>query len=144
MKLYKLYVAKPLLVYYLAMLGLFVLVGIVGLGASTAGKFGADAPPAWVFVIVLVFAVFTAYMWLRYPFEIRIRDDSAVEFRSVFRRTTISPSDIQLVRAKRYAIGFVDVIHGGGKIHLLNHMDGFHDFIATLKSLNPSIKIQGC
>ena len=79
-----------------------------------------------------------------FPFEIKLRDDSIIEFRSVFRRTTISPMEVKSVRAKPYALGFVDVVHQGGTVHLLNQMDGFHDFISTLKSLNPSVKIQGC
>ena len=81
---------------------------------------------------------------MRYPFEIKVRDDNFIEFRSLFRRIALSPNEIKAVRAKRYALGFVDIIHEKGKVHLLNQMDGFHDFISTLKSLNPSIKIQGC
>ena len=144
MKVYKLYVAKPLLVFYLVMLAAFVAVGVVGILVAGLGKFGSDGPPAWVFVIVLGFALFNAYMWLRFPFEIKIRDDNLIEFRSIFRRVAISPNEIKLVRAKRYALGFIDVLHEGGKVPLLNHIDGFHDFLATLKSLNPAVKIQGC
>jgi hypothetical protein len=144
MKLYKLYFAKPLLVFYLLMLGVWALVGVAGILFGAFGKLGSEGPPVWVFVILLGFALFNAYMWLRFPFEIKVRDDSIIEFRSVFRRTAISPMEVKSVRAKPYALGFVDVVHQGGKIHLLNQMDGFHDFLSTLKSLNPSVKIQGC
>jgi hypothetical protein len=81
---------------------------------------------------------------VRIPFEIKVRDDAMIEFRSVLGRTTISPGAIKSVRAKSYALGFIDVVHGGGTVHLLSQMDGFHDFIATLKSLNPAVQIQGC
>ncbi len=144
MKLYKLYLGKPLLVFYLAMLAVFVSIGVVGIVVGAIGKLSSEGPPVWVFVILLGFALFNAYMWLRFPFEIKVRDDSIIEFRSVFRRTTISPMEVKSVRAKPYALGFVDVVHQGGTVHLLNQMDGFHDFISTLKSLNPSVKIQGC
>jgi hypothetical protein len=144
MKVYKLYIAKPLLVFYLLMFGAWVLAGIVGILVAALGKFGSDGPPVWAFVFVLGFALINGYMWLRFPFEIRIRDDNVIEFRSIFRRVAISPNQIEAVRAKRYALGFVDVVHEGGKVHLLNHIDGFHDFIATVKSLNPAVKIQGC
>ena len=144
MKLYKLYLGKPLLIFYLVMLAVFVSVGVVGIVVGAIGKLSSEGPPVWVFVILLGFALFNAYMWLRFPFEIKVRDDSIIEFRSVFRRTTISPMEVKSVRAKRYALGFVDVVHQGGTVHLLNQMDGFHDFISTLKSLNPSVKIQGC
>ena len=83
-------------------------------------------------------------MWLRFPFEIKLRDDAIVEFRSVFRRITVSPVEIKSVRAKPYALDFVDVVLQGGTVHLLSQMDGFHEFITTLKSLNPAIRIQGC
>jgi len=144
MKLYKLYLGKPLLIFYLVVLAVLVSVGIVGIVVGAIGKVGSEGPPVWVFVILLGFALFNAYMWLRFPFEIKVRDDSFIEFRSVFRRTTISPMEVKSVRAKPYALGFVDVVHQGGTVHLLNQMDGFHDFISTLKSLNPSVKIQGC
>jgi len=144
MKLYKLYLGKPLLIFYVVMLAVFVSVGVVGIVVGAIGKLSSEGPPVWVFVILLGFALFNAYMWLRFPFEIKLRDDSIIEFRSVFRRTTISPMEVKSVRAKPYALGFVDVVHQGGTVHLLNQMDGFHDFISTLKSLNPSVKIQGC
>jgi hypothetical protein len=144
MKLYKLYFAKPLLVFYLVILAVWVSVGVVGIVVGAIGKRGPEGPPVWVFVILLGFALFNAYMWLRFPFEIQVRDDSIIEFRSVFRRTTISPMEVKSVRAKPYALGFIDVVHQGGTVHLLNQMDGFHDFISTLKSLNPSVRIQGC
>ena len=144
MKLYKLYLGKPLLIFYLVVLAVLVSVGIVGIVVGAIGKVGSEGPPVWVFVILLGFALFNAYMWLRFPFEIKVRDDSFIEFRSVFRRTTISPMEVKSVRAKPYALGIVDVVHQGGTVHLLNQMDGFHDFISTLKSLNPSVKIQGC
>ena len=144
MKLYKLYLAKSLLIFYLVMLAVFVSVGVVGIVVGAIGKLSSEGPPVWVFVILLGFALFNAYMWLRFPFEIKVRDDSIIEFRSVFRRTTISPMEVKSVRAKPYALGFVDVVHQGGTVHLLNQIDGFHDFISTLKSLNPSVKIQGC
>jgi hypothetical protein len=144
MKLYKLYVAKPLLLFYLVMFAALILAAIALIVISAAGKFGSEGPPPWLFVVMLVFVVFSAYMWLRFPFEIKVRDDSMIEFRSIFRRITLSPMDIRSVRAKRYALGFVDVLHQRGTVHLLNHMDGFHEFLFTLKSLNPSITIQGC
>lgn len=144
MKVYRLYFAKPLLVFYLLMLGVWIFGSLVGIIAAALGKFGSDGPPVWVFLITLGFALFISYMWLRFPFEIKVCDDSTIEFRSVFRRTSVSPMAVKSVRAKPYALGFVDIAHQGGTVHLLNQMDGFHDFISTLKSMNPSVRIQGC
>lgn len=144
MKVYKLYLGKPLLAFYLLTLSIWVFVGLAGIVVRVVGKLGSEGPPVWAFVNRLGFALFAAYMWLRFSFEIKVRDDSVIEFRSVFRRTTISPMEVKSVRAKPYALGFVDVVHAGGTVHLLNQMDGFHDFVSTLKSLNPAVKIQGC
>lgn len=106
--------------------------------------FGADGPPAWVFVIVLAFGLFNAYMWLRIPFEIKTLDNATIEFRSLLRKTDVSVAEIRSVRAKRCALGFVDVVHGRGTVHLLSQMEGFHDFVSTIKSANPAAKIEGC
>jgi hypothetical protein len=83
-------------------------------------------------------------MWLRIAFEIRIRDDAKIEFRSIFRTTVVSPAEIKSVQAKRYALGFVDIVHLKGTVHLLSQMDGFHEFIAAVKSMNPAAEIKGC
>jgi len=144
MRIYRLYVAKPLLIFYVLMLAAWVFAGIIGIILGAVGRLGSDGPPPWIFLVLLVVVLFAAYMWLRIPFEIKVRDDALIEFRSVLRRTTISPIEIKSVRAKPYALGFVDVVHRTGTIHLLSQMDGFHDFILTIKSLNPDVKIAGC
>lgn len=144
MRIYKLYLAKPLLVFYLVVLSACVIAGVVGIVIGALGKFGPSGPPTWMFGIFLGFALFNAYMWLRFPFVIKIRDDNLIEFRSIFRRVVVSANEIKAVRAKRYAMGFIDVVHERGKVRMLNQMDGFHEFLATLKTLNPAVKIQGC
>ncbi|SRR6266567_3916364 len=144
MKLYRLYLAKPLLVFYLLIVAAWIFAAVVGIIVASVGGFGSDGPPAVAFLVMLVVALFTAYMWLRIPFEIGVRDDAIIEFRGVLRRVTIPAIEIKSVRAKRYALGFIDVVHEGGTVHLLSQMDGFHEFIATLKSLNPAVQIQGC
>jgi len=144
MKLYKLYLAKPLLVFYLLILAAWVFAGVIGIVVGALGKLGSDGPPVWAIVIWFCVALFVAYMWLRIPFEIKIHDDNMIEFRSLLRKTIISPVEIKSVRAKRYTLGFIDVVHQGGTVHLLSQMDGFHEFISTLKSLNPAVQIQGC
>jgi hypothetical protein len=144
MKLYKLYLAKPLLTFYLLILAAWVFAGAVEIIVATIGKFGPGGPPAWGFVIWFCGALFVAYMWLRIPFEIEIHDGNMVEFHSVVRRTIMSPLEIKPIRAKPYALGFVDVVHQGGRVHLLSQMDGFHDFISTIKLLNPTVKVEGC
>jgi hypothetical protein len=58
------------------------------------------------------------------------------------RTTTVSPAEIKSVRAKQHALGLVDVLQGR-TVHLLNPLDGFHDFVSTSESLHPATKIEG-
>jgi uncharacterized membrane protein len=143
MKVYRLYVAKPLLILYLLMILSWPLVGAAGLVGAIFGAFGPDRTVVWIFVIVLGIGLLISYMWLRYPFEIRVNDGMA-EFRSVVRKTVVPVAEIKSVRAPRYTIGFVDVQYERGTVHLINQMDGFHDFVSTVKSLNPAARIEGC
>jgi hypothetical protein len=78
------------------------------------------------------------------PFEIKIHDDATIPFHSLLRTTAVSPAEIKSARAKRYALGLVDVLQARGAVHLVNQMHGFHDFLSTSKSLNPATKIEGC
>src|SRR5713226_8985931 len=111
MKTYKLYIAKPLLIFYLVMFGAMGLAGIIGIAVTALGKLGQNGPPVLIFIPWLGAISFISYMWLRVPFEIRICDDTKIEFRSVLRTIVISPAEIKSVRAKPYALGFVDIAH---------------------------------
>jgi hypothetical protein len=142
MKVYKLYLAKPLLAFYLFIFIVFPVAGAAGLIVATSGPLGANRPPVWFVVTFLGFALFNSYYWLRIPFEIMV-DDTSIRFRSVLRRTSVPAAEVKSVQAKRYSIGLVDIVHARGTILLLNQMDGFHDFVFTLKSLNPSAIIKG-
>ena len=145
MKSYRLYFSKPLLIYHAVFLAVWVFGGIIATVALAvmAGS-GRDQPP-WQAIAAMpaVGAVF-AYFYLRIPFEIRIHDDHMIEFHSLFRRTRLAPGEIVSVKAKRWALGFIDVRHARGTEHLVSQMDGFHDFLSTLKSLNAGVVIKGC
>jgi hypothetical protein len=80
MKLYKLYLAKSLLVFCFLIPAMWVLAGVIGIIVGAVGKFGSDGPPTWIFVLPLVGGFFLAYMHLRIPFEIKVRDDSMMLF----------------------------------------------------------------
>ncbi len=67
---------------------------------------------------------FVAYFYLRVPFEIGVHDDHLIEFRSLFRRTRLAPSEIVSVKARRCALGYIDVLHARGTVHLVSQMDG--------------------
>jgi hypothetical protein len=143
MKVYRLYVAKPLLIVYLVVILSWPLVGVAGIAAVMLGAFGPDRSAAWLFVFLLGIGLLNSYLCLRFPFEIRVNEGVA-EFRSLVRKTVVPVAAIKSVCAKRYTLGFVDVRHGRGTVHLIHQMDGFHDFVTTVKTLNPAAKIEGC
>jgi hypothetical protein len=142
-KIYRLYIAKPILFFYPCFFATLILAVVTVLIAAGLGLFGPDGPPFWFLVAPLGIIVVVAYTWLRVPFEIRV-ENGVAEFRSLFRRTVVRLAEIKSVRAKTYALGFVDVIHANGTVHLLNQIDGFHDLILTIKSANPTAEIKGC
>lgn len=144
MKVYRLYVAKPLLFLYLFMLAAFTIGFAVAIAVGAMGKFGPDGPPPWIFVLPLSAMLWSAYYWLRFPYEITLNGDNSIEFRSLLRRTVVLPLDIRSICAKSYSLGFVDIAHAQGTIHLLNQIDGFHDLVYSIKSLNPDVIVKGC
>jgi hypothetical protein len=86
----------------------------------------------------------TWYAYLRIPVEIGIDETSRVHFRSLIRRQSLNVADIVSIKAPMLSPGFVNVRHRGGTIHIMSRMDGFHDLVTTLKSINPAIEVTGC
>jgi hypothetical protein len=145
MKSYRLYFAKPLLIYFFVPFAALVLGGIiatVALAVTTSS--GRDQPPWQAVAVIPAMGAFAGYFYLRIPFEIRIHDDHMIEFRSLFRRTRLAPGEIVSVKARRWTLGYIDVRHARGTVHLVSQIGGFHDFLSTLKTLNPGVVIKGC
>ena len=133
----------------------FCIVNLVPLGLFTVGPPVAislillstppdQGPPPWLFLPWLFACVLLWYFYvLRIPFELTVRDDKSVEFRSVIKRTVVYALDIKSIKAG-LDTRWVKIKHAGGTLRLANHIDGFYDFIWTLKSINPSIEVRGC
>jgi len=102
------------------------------------------APP-WLFLLpwLLVCVGLWYFFVLRIPFELTVRDDKSVEFRSLIKRTVVCAHEIRSIKVG-LDTRFAKVKHEGGSLRLANHIDGFYDFIWTLKSFNPSIEVKGC
>ncbi len=147
MKICKLYVAWPVKMCYFLMALAWPLIGMFGIAAAATGAFGPDPGASgigiWVFVFVLFSGLYASYSWLSFPYEIRMQEN-ALEFRSLMRNRVVPVATIRSMRAKPYALGFVDLQHERGTIHLVSQMDGFHEFVSAVKSLNPAAKIEGC
>jgi hypothetical protein len=142
MKTYR--IARPVLLFTYTILALMILGGAVFLALFLyTGK--PEGLPGLLFAFFWTGALsWTWYAYLRIPVEISIDETSRVHCRSLIKRHSLSVGDILSIKAPMLSPGFVNVRHRGGMIHLMSRMDGFHDLIATLKSINPSIEVKGC
>ena len=116
---------------------------LVGLYIGIA-KMDISSGPVWLpsfYISWMGFLVWGWYYYLTVPFEITIRDTSLIEFRSVLKRTIVSAKEIESIRA--WGAGMLRIKYKGGKLRLFYQMDGLHDFISTVKSLNPAIDLKG-
>ena len=136
---------KSFCIFNLLPLGLFTVAPVVAILVVLHSSIPrGQAPPAWAFVPWLLLCVGLWYFFvLRIPFEITVRDDKSVEFRSLIKRTVVYAHEIRSIKVG-LDTRFVKVKHEGGSLRLANHIDGFYDFIWTLKSFNPSIEVKGC
>ncbi len=119
-----------------------IIMTLFGIFLLTMLIFGrtANNPPLLFDIFWFLGLVGMWYITLQYPFEITIRDDKTIEFRSVIRKIIVMPIEIQSIKAS-YP-GFASVKLTKKSFHLINHFDGFHEFLTTVKSLNPNIIIK--
>jgi hypothetical protein len=97
---------------------------------------------------LLLLACMTAFGWLYYvrlprmPTQIDLSNDGWVQFRG---RKGTQKVHVGSIRSIGQGIGrrTVKVRHGGGRIRMPNRVEGFYDFLSTVKSLNPAIVVRG-
>lgn len=95
----------------------------------------------------LLYASVTVVIWfltLRVPYRLTIRDDHSVEFKGVLQFVVIASRDIRSIEALAMRPGMAELKHDNGKVRLGLQIDGFYEFLWTLKQLNPNIEIRGC
>ena len=141
MKVYKL--VKPVLVLLWAILIFMAGIGVV---VAVQGFTAAGAPPElkgisllWLGIVLWIW-----YVYLKIPFEITLRDDNLLQFKSVIKTTVVAPGDIVSIKGTPLSLGFINVRHPGGTIRLLCQITGLYELIHTVKSLNPAMEIKGC
>lgn len=78
------------------------------------------------------------------PRRIELHEDGRVVFHAPFRTLEIHASEVTSIKPGGNNIGFLVLKHSGGKLHLLNQFDDFHDFLTRLKQSNPSVELRGC
>lgn len=141
MKTYKL--SKSILIFFFLVLIFMTFIGILVFNVTFISH-SEDHQPTWFLVIWLFILCWNWYHYLKMPFEIKIQDDSSIEFRSLIKRIVVMPYEIKSIKSSSLTLGYITIEHAKGKISLINKIDGFYDFISTLKSLNPNIEVKGC
>jgi len=143
MKTYKL--SRTYVIFQILSLGFFTLMAFFLLF-----WFNIDQPPSQriptlggVGLLAVLGCLWYAF-FLRVPHQLTIRDDKTVEFRGFLKRNVVMVNEIRSIEYSGLSTGMVDLKYEGGTIHLDNHVDGFYDFVGTLKSLNPQIVVKGC
>ena len=96
----------------------------------------------WFYALWLGVLAFIWYQVLRTAFAIRVEGERC-EFRALARRTVVPGRQIESVRASWMGGNVVTVRHRDGKVLLLQPMEGFHEFLAWLKAVNPAVELRG-
>lgn len=85
------------------------------------------------------------YFWLfRQVFQIVIRDDGIVDFKSWSGCRSVPVADFESIDSVYLSPGTIRVHHTRGTIRLKYSIDGLHEFIWTIKSLNPRLGTFNC
>jgi hypothetical protein len=97
---------------------------------------------------LLLLAAMIVFGWLFYvrlpkmPTEIDLTHDGRVAFRS---KRGAQEVHVDHIRSIGRGLGrrTVRVKHGGGTLRLPGRINGFYDFLTSVKSMNPAIEIRG-
>lgn len=117
---------------------------------STAGVFYvlAVTHPTPLGTRLLLLACMIVLGWLYYvrlpkmPTQIDVSNDGWLQFQG---RNGTQKLHVASIRSIGQGIGraTLKVRHANGKIRMPNRVEGFYDFLSTVKSLNPAIVIRG-
>lgn len=97
---------------------------------------------------LMLLAGLAVYGWLVFvrlpktPTEIDVTHDGWVNFRSRRGTTRVHVAAIQKI-GRGLRRSSVRVAHAGGRLRVPNRFEGFYDFLATVKGMNPTIDIRG-
>ena len=99
-------------------------------------------------VRLVLLAGLAAFIWLFYfwlpkqPTEIELNEDGWIEFRN---RKGSQQVHVASIRSIGRALGprGVRIQHGGGSLRFPARFRQFYDFLASVKSMNPTIQIRG-
>jgi hypothetical protein len=141
-KIYRLYLPWGSKAFLFGMLFVFLAVTVLMFVLSFILT-EPDAPPSFFGVFWLLIVGWNLFWILRFPYQIVLRGDGTIEFRSVIRKVRMNAIEIASMKPANGTFGFLTV-KGKKKITILAQFDNFHEFVLKLKQLNPSVIIRGC
>lgn len=124
-----------------------LIIGFVVYAAyGDVGPTGSRVQTLTVGIVIALFLVILApiaYVSVRMASQIRVKDDSVIEFRGPMVRATLNPSAITSVRSSPWVRkNWVDVKHSTGRVQVYVPIDGFYEFLGWLKRKNPNVEIR--
>lgn len=140
-RIYRLYVDPSTKTWIVAQMCIFFGMGIFLISARLFGA-GGD----WLFVVgvyMIAWGGFPILRSLTFPQSITMSSDGRIEFTSTLRKKVVYVTGIQSIKPEGLESLLV-VRANGVRIPLWPQFDGFHDFLARLKAMNPNIELRGC
>jgi hypothetical protein len=138
------HLSRGVLVYLGLSLGIPTIPAVVGTLWLLINPQGLPASERLIFLPFLAALLLVWWWMLRVPYRLTIGEDGSIELKAVLRTVLLHPHEIKSVKARLLQPGSADLKHEGGKVFLFTQIDGFYEFLWTLKKLNPSIEIRGC
>ena len=142
-RVYRLYFQTTLKVMLVVMAVVFV-AAAVALSCFALFFPKHNAPPLPVALLFVGVLVVNAVWMLSIPHRMILHQDGTIEFISVLRQRVVRAAEIDSIKPEGTTYGFVILRAGRAKVRLLTQFDGFHDFLARLKAMNPGIELRGC
>jgi len=85
-----------------------------------------------------------AYL-LGMPHRILVKGDNTLDFVSLFRRRTFELTDIAAIKVSPFYPSYLRIMTSSrNSLTMINHIDGLHGFIYTIKQDNPGLETRGC
>lgn len=127
------------------MLGLLIAIGILFIVTDLYLLSDATSP-GWFFgLLIILIAGMNSYWIFSFPHRIIVLDTDEIIFEGLLRQRRTFIRDIESIKADpSQFFGFLVIKTKNDKIMILNQFNGFHDFVANLKSKKPSIELRGC
>jgi len=142
-RVYKLYVDKDSQALVRILMVVLIIIETFFVWLELFG--GIPYHPPWEFILGIIFL---AYSWmlpgLTFPSRISLSPDGRIEFANALGRKVIYAGDVQSIRPEGMTPGIFVVRANRKEIALSAQFDGFHDFLARLKAMNPNIELKGC